>query len=288
MNISRIPSAQVDPRKFEFKTDQDSFNETNTVVFSLDIRCYRDRNTKETVNGSVYSSALKWLPTGSKLSEDAPFTKCVLWLQSSLIPHTCSRQVPLFAVLREHKSDASHPRLSPPPCPRRVRSFTSDQSEQFPEGIFPVHDDILLAKARKKKPGKTNKMSHSRATHRRQRKRSAPHGSDFARIFFLISLSDEAGAGDRPRRPLCQGEGEGSRQVEPRGDSLVRFFPPSCTPLPSHHLCAPLRSFDWLRCHPPHPHHRYELVPEIILQDPMSKEDAEKFIRAVHPTVGDP
>lgn len=69
------PRAQVDPRKFEVKTDQDSFNETNTAVFSLDIRCYRDRNTKQVLNESVYSSALKWLPSGSKLSEDTPFTR---------------------------------------------------------------------------------------------------------------------------------------------------------------------------------------------------------------------
>lgn len=67
---------KVDPRLFEFKGEQDSYNETNSIVFRLKIRCTRNRQTKEMQNSSVYSSALEWLPEGSHLpeGEDQRFT----------------------------------------------------------------------------------------------------------------------------------------------------------------------------------------------------------------------
>ena len=62
---------RVDPRLFEYKADTDTFNETNTAVFRLRVRCTRDPATKDLVDSVVLSSALEWLPGGSELPDDA-------------------------------------------------------------------------------------------------------------------------------------------------------------------------------------------------------------------------
>ena len=53
---------RADPRLFEFKGEHDTYNETNTIVLRLKVKCTRDRETKEILNGTVLSSQLEWLP----------------------------------------------------------------------------------------------------------------------------------------------------------------------------------------------------------------------------------
>nr|GMC53409.1 DNA-directed RNA polymerases I and III subunit rpac1 isoform X1 [Ipomoea batatas] len=53
---------KVDPRLFEYMSENDVPNEKNTIVFSLHARC--EKAKKERI--SVKSSELKWLPNGSE------------------------------------------------------------------------------------------------------------------------------------------------------------------------------------------------------------------------------
>eukprot|EP00899_Mesostigma_viride_P025952 jgi/Mesvir1/6541/Mv16802-RA.1 len=56
---------KVDPRKFEFKTDEDVANEKNTIVFRINVKC--TRKGEKLQNPNVLSSHMEWLPGGSEL-----------------------------------------------------------------------------------------------------------------------------------------------------------------------------------------------------------------------------
>ncbi|KAK1440200.1 hypothetical protein QVD17_06025 [Tagetes erecta] len=53
---------QVDPRLFEYMSENDVPNEKNTIVFKLHFKCERKSGERRT----VYSHDLKWLPSGSE------------------------------------------------------------------------------------------------------------------------------------------------------------------------------------------------------------------------------
>ncbi|EGG15184.1 RNA polymerase III subunit [Cavenderia fasciculata] len=53
---------KVDPRKFNFKQASKEYTAEDTLIFKLNVRCYKDENG-ETVNGTVTSGQLKWEPT---------------------------------------------------------------------------------------------------------------------------------------------------------------------------------------------------------------------------------
>ena len=60
----------ADPRRFSAWEEGEAFTEANTIVFRLKVRCYKDKNTGEIVNGSIFSRHLEWLPRGSELPEE--------------------------------------------------------------------------------------------------------------------------------------------------------------------------------------------------------------------------
>ncbi|GBG91118.1 hypothetical protein CBR_g51921 [Chara braunii] len=55
---------KADPRRFDFKTDEELASEKNTIVFKLHVKCVR--RGERVINSRVYSSELKWLPKGSE------------------------------------------------------------------------------------------------------------------------------------------------------------------------------------------------------------------------------
>ena len=65
---------KADPSRFEYVGDNDSSNETNTIIMNMHVKCYKQRNDDgsfgDVVNRSVYSSALTWCPDGSSLPEE--------------------------------------------------------------------------------------------------------------------------------------------------------------------------------------------------------------------------
>eukprot|EP00252_Welwitschia_mirabilis_P010863 TRINITY_DN2446_c0_g1_i1.p1 TRINITY_DN2446_c0_g1~~TRINITY_DN2446_c0_g1_i1.p1 ORF type:complete len:372 (-),score=71.85 TRINITY_DN2446_c0_g1_i1:77-1192(-) len=61
--LGLIP-VKVDPRLFEYKSEGDPANEKNTIVFKLNVRCFREG--EKMVNAVVKSDQLKWLPNGSE------------------------------------------------------------------------------------------------------------------------------------------------------------------------------------------------------------------------------
>lgn len=65
---------KVDPRLFDYKSEEETANEKNTIVFKLDVVC--TRQGERLVNGTVKSDQLKWLPEGSEMPFDtrAKFT----------------------------------------------------------------------------------------------------------------------------------------------------------------------------------------------------------------------
>ena len=62
---------RADPRLFEYRSDSEAPSERNTIVFKMNVKCYREQNADGTkgalVNEMVYSNSLKWLPNGSEL-----------------------------------------------------------------------------------------------------------------------------------------------------------------------------------------------------------------------------
>mmetsp|Transcript_10942 Transcript_10942/g.22799 ORF Transcript_10942/g.22799 Transcript_10942/m.22799 type:complete len:378 (-) Transcript_10942:331-1464(-) len=66
--LGLIP-VQADPSEFEYRTDEDVANESNTIVFKLNVKCVRKDG--QMVNSAVTSNMLEWLPNGSRLPEDS-------------------------------------------------------------------------------------------------------------------------------------------------------------------------------------------------------------------------
>lgn len=55
---------KVDPRLFEYKSENDVANEKNTIVFKLNVICTRQEGRVK--NATVKSDQLQWLPNGSE------------------------------------------------------------------------------------------------------------------------------------------------------------------------------------------------------------------------------
>lgn len=116
---------RADPRLFEYRSDSEAPSERNTIVFKMNVKCYREQNADGTkgalVNEMVYSNSLKWLPNGSELppDEEVKFTSFT-------------------------QSQGDH-----------LEQAGKEAAESRPDGgpgagdpltISTVHDDILLAK----------------------------------------------------------------------------------------------------------------------------------------------
>ncbi|RAL37804.1 unnamed protein product [Cuscuta campestris] len=101
---------KVDPRLFEYMSENDTPNEKNTIVFSLHVRCERAKMGRI----SVKSGDLKWLPDGSE-----------------------------FELATEKSASSSTSK------PRTYTSFSCSQ-KSLPEfsnnPIAPTHHDITIAR----------------------------------------------------------------------------------------------------------------------------------------------
>ncbi|XP_043715184.1 DNA-directed RNA polymerases I and III subunit RPAC1-like isoform X2 [Telopea speciosissima] len=100
---------KVDPRLFEYMSENDTPNEKNTIVFKLHVTCKKG-DTRLTVK----TDTLKWLPNGSE-----------------------------FPVASEN------PASNPASKPKTYTSFTCSQDslpEYSDQPIAPKHNDIILAK----------------------------------------------------------------------------------------------------------------------------------------------
>jgi DNA-directed RNA polymerase I and III subunit RPAC1 len=71
--LGLVPIA-VDPRLFEYRGDGDAASESNTVVLRLAVRCSRAPDG-QLVADRVTSDQLEWLPTGSALPDEPPFSR---------------------------------------------------------------------------------------------------------------------------------------------------------------------------------------------------------------------
>ena len=71
---------RADPRLFEYKAEGETYNERNTIVFKMNVRCYREKTDDGSkgplMNQHVYTNELVWLPKGSELppDEESKFT----------------------------------------------------------------------------------------------------------------------------------------------------------------------------------------------------------------------
>ena len=71
---------RADPRLFEYKAEGETYNERNTIVFNMNVRCYREKTDDGSkgplMNSYVYTNELVWLPKGSELppDEESKFT----------------------------------------------------------------------------------------------------------------------------------------------------------------------------------------------------------------------
>lgn len=58
---------KADPRLFDFRSEGDTANEKNTIVFKLDVTCKRESGN--VINATVKTDQLKWLPNGSEFEK---------------------------------------------------------------------------------------------------------------------------------------------------------------------------------------------------------------------------
>ena len=151
--LGLVPLA-VDPRLFQYKVrgaavappvcaasayppspppskqaQEDAASEANTIVFRLKVECQR-AGDGALVHDKVYSSALEWLP------------QVRAW---GICPTPGAGAFSGWALLRTPTALFSQGREIPDETATR---FASSQASLLPNGVRPVHDDILLAKLR--------------------------------------------------------------------------------------------------------------------------------------------
>ncbi|CAI7816451.1 unnamed protein product [Closterium sp. NIES-54] len=69
--LGLVPIA-VDPRLFDFPSEDGMASESNTIVFKLDYKCTRNPPADGSRHGTVQSKHLVWQPTGSTYPPDRP------------------------------------------------------------------------------------------------------------------------------------------------------------------------------------------------------------------------
>jgi DNA-directed RNA polymerase I and III subunit RPAC1 len=87
--LGLVPLA-VDPRVFDFRGEGDGASESNTLVLRLACKCTRGPEEGSKVDDRVLSEHLVWLPGGSELPDEQPFSRS----QEALLPSGCAAVEP--------------------------------------------------------------------------------------------------------------------------------------------------------------------------------------------------
>lgn len=56
----------ADANEFQYKKESEEYNEFNAIYFKIHVKCIKDKNTGEIINGEVYSRHLQWTPIGQQ------------------------------------------------------------------------------------------------------------------------------------------------------------------------------------------------------------------------------
>ena len=122
---------RADPRLFEYKAEGETYNERNTIVFKMNVRCYREKTDDGSkgplMNSYVYTNELVWLPKGSELPPDEE-SKFTAFTQSQA------------EYLKERNDEAAAAAAA------AGEEVTPLYGDNDPNAIATVHDDILLCK----------------------------------------------------------------------------------------------------------------------------------------------
>eukprot|EP01133_Synstelium_polycarpum_P016765 gene16765-19933_t len=148
---------KVDPRRFNFKLPNKEYTAEDTIIFSLNVKCYRDTNG-EIVNQVVYSKDLKWMTTEDQEEmfpdeedhprpavDDIPIMKLRPGQHIELQCY-CEKNIGREHIKWSPVGTASYrilPSISVSP------NISSEQSERLkkvcPKNVFDIEDEIAVA-----------------------------------------------------------------------------------------------------------------------------------------------
>ena len=176
----------VDPRLFEdFLGEEDEATDRNTVVFRLGIKCGRSK--KEDVR---LEKARQMRENGDKGDEDE---KSDSIMGQSELDKAARESVSVYEATHGDAAKVAEAIETPGrPYTKHVYSRDlewvpqGDQAERFPEGIRPVHEDILLAKLR---PGQVIELeAHGRRGEGKDHAKYSPVATASYRLMPKIEI----------------------------------------------------------------------------------------------------